>query len=68
MKTLALALSLAVPVPAIAQGFGPQLVITTAAYGAQSVYATDLDGDGDADVLTVSHGGGRLVRELGSWA
>jgi hypothetical protein len=29
-------------------------VITTAADGAQSVYAVDLDGDGDADVLSAS--------------
>ena len=34
--------------------FGPQEVITTAADGAISVYATDLDGDGDADVLSAS--------------
>jgi len=33
---------------------GPQEVITTAADGAYSVYATDLDGDGDADVLSAS--------------
>jgi len=30
-------------------------VITTAAVRASSVYATDLDGDGDADVLSASH-------------
>jgi PKD repeat protein len=35
--------------------FGPQRVITTAAIGAQSVYAADLDGDGDADVLSTSN-------------
>ncbi|MFT7588454.1 MAG: hypothetical protein ACI959_000664, partial [Limisphaerales bacterium] len=35
--------------------FGPQQVITTAAVGAYSVYATDLDGDGDADVLSASY-------------
>jgi hypothetical protein len=34
--------------------FGPQQVITTSANGARSVYATDLDGDGDADVLSAS--------------
>ena len=37
-----------------AQGFGSQQVITTAADSATSVYATDLDGDGDADVLSAS--------------
>ncbi|MEC8510578.1 MAG: VCBS repeat-containing protein, partial [Planctomycetota bacterium] len=34
--------------------FGLQEVITTSAGGAISVYATDLDGDGDADVLSAS--------------
>jgi hypothetical protein len=31
--------------------FGAQQVISTAALRARSVYATDLDGDGDMDVL-----------------
>ena len=38
--------------------FGEQQVITTAADGAQSiysVYAADLDGDGDLDVLSATH-------------
>ncbi len=35
-------------------GFGPQQVITTSVVAAFSVYATDLDGDGDADVLSAS--------------
>jgi len=34
--------------------FGNQNTITTAANGAQSVYAADLDGDGDMDVLSAS--------------
>jgi len=34
--------------------FGPQQVITTNADGAVSVFATDLDNDGDMDVLSVS--------------
>jgi len=34
--------------------FGPQQVITTEADYAQSVYAGDLDGDGDLDVLSAS--------------
>jgi hypothetical protein len=34
--------------------FGPQRVVTTLANGAQSVFATDLDGDGNADVLAGS--------------
>jgi hypothetical protein len=40
--------------PLVAQQFGGQEVITTSADGAYSVYATDLDGDGDADVLSAS--------------
>ena len=39
---------------ASAQSFGLQQVITTSAERAKSVYATDLDGDGDADVLSAS--------------
>ena len=34
--------------------FSPQQVITTQAYGALSVYAADVDGDGDTDVLSAS--------------
>ncbi len=34
--------------------FGPQQAITTSNYRAQSVYACDIDGDGDQDVLTGS--------------
>ncbi len=34
--------------------FGPQQVITTQADGAPRVYAADLDGDGDPDVLSAS--------------
>ena len=34
--------------------FGPQQVITTSAEYVYSVYATDLDGDGDVDVLSAS--------------
>ena len=34
--------------------FGDQQVITTIADGAVSVYATDIDGDGDIDVLSAS--------------
>jgi hypothetical protein len=35
--------------------FGDQQVITTSAAGAQCVYASDLDGDGDMDVLSASY-------------
>ncbi|NIQ19659.1 MAG: hypothetical protein GTN95_05560, partial [Gammaproteobacteria bacterium] len=34
--------------------FGPQRVITTLADGAHSVFAADVDGDGDPDVLSAS--------------
>ena len=37
-----------------AANFGPPQVITTAADAAVSVYAADLDGDGDMDVLSAS--------------
>ena len=42
-------------------GFGPQQVITTAATRAQSVYAIDLDGDGDLDVLSASMGDDKIA-------
>ncbi len=35
-------------------GFGDQQVISTSAYGPRSVFAIDLDGDGDVDVLSAS--------------
>ncbi|MCA9249794.1 MAG: FG-GAP repeat protein [Phycisphaerales bacterium] len=35
--------------------FGPQQIISTSADGARSVFAADLDGDGDADVLSASY-------------
>ena len=42
-------------------GFGPQQVITTDAWGANTVYATDLDGDGDVDVLSASFGDDKIA-------
>ena len=47
-------LSFAASAPAVAQDFGPQQAITTSADSGRCVYATDLDGDGDADVLSAS--------------
>ena len=41
--------------------FGPQRVITTLAEGAMSVYAADLDGDGDMDVLSASAGDSKIA-------
>ena len=38
-----------------AGSFGGQQVISTAADGAQSVFAADVDGDGDLDVLSASY-------------
>jgi hypothetical protein len=37
-----------------AGGFGPQQIVSTAALSAQSVFAADVDGDRDADVLAAS--------------
>ena len=37
--------------------FGPPLVISTAAGGANGVHAADVDGDGDVDVLSASEDG-----------
>lgn len=42
-------------------GFGPQKTITTGADGAQSVYASDLDGDGDSDILTAASTGDKIA-------
>jgi hypothetical protein len=38
-----------------AGAFGPQQIISTLADNAQSVFAVDLDGDGDTDVLSASY-------------
>jgi hypothetical protein len=43
-------------IPMVHGTFGAQQVISTAALGAISVYATDIDGDGDMDVLSASVG------------
>jgi hypothetical protein len=44
-----------------AAGFGAQQVITRAADSAQSVFAADLDGDGDPDVLSASANDGKIA-------
>ena len=41
--------------------FGERKVISTEADGAQSVFATDVDGDGDYDVLSASVGNNQVV-------
>ena len=41
--------------------FGPQRVITLDADGARSVFASDLDGDGDTDVLSASWGDDKIA-------
>ena len=46
--------------PAAAQ-FGGQQVISTQTVGLKSVYSTDLDGDGDADVLSASMGDNKIA-------
>ena len=40
--------------PLARQGFGAEQVIATSANYPRSIFATDLDGDGDADVLSAS--------------
>ena len=54
-------------------GFGPEQVITATADGAITVFAADLDGDGDVDVLTASTTDGQIrwyenTNGLGSFA
>ncbi|HNO79730.1 MAG TPA: VCBS repeat-containing protein [Phycisphaerae bacterium] len=41
--------------------FGPQQVITSSARGARSVFSTDIDGDGDADVLSAARNDWRIA-------
>jgi len=41
--------------------FGPQQIITTNAQNTRSVYATDIDGDGDIDVLSASGGDNKIA-------
>jgi len=55
-----LVLSLCLVFPTQAQQWS-QKVITTNADGAQSVYAEDLDGDGDSDVLSASTADGKIA-------
>ncbi|MBJ77271.1 MAG: hypothetical protein CMJ98_09670, partial [Planctomycetes bacterium] len=55
--TLCCLLSFAASAPTVGQDFGPANILASGggADSAQSVYATDLDGDGDADVLSASY-------------
>ncbi|MHC4310577.1 MAG: FG-GAP repeat domain-containing protein, partial [Planctomycetota bacterium] len=41
--------------------FGAQIVISSSADGALSVYAADVDGDGDMDVLSASYGDDKIA-------
>ena len=41
--------------------FSAQKIITTSAHNAKSVYAADLDGDGDLDVLSASRGDNKIA-------
>ncbi len=41
--------------------FSKQKIISSKADGARSVYASDLDGDGDMDVLSASVGDDKIV-------
>ncbi|MEM7308363.1 MAG: FG-GAP-like repeat-containing protein [Planctomycetota bacterium] len=42
-------------------GFGPQRIISSGANGARSVTAADLDGDGDADVISASENDDKIA-------
>ncbi|MCD6364607.1 MAG: VCBS repeat-containing protein, partial [Planctomycetes bacterium] len=44
-----------------AGAFGPQQIITVNANGAESVYAADIDADGDLDVLSASYVDGKIA-------
>ncbi len=55
LTMLALALTLADPAGAGDVPFGDQQVISTAANGAWSVFAADVDGNGDFFVLPASY-------------
>ncbi|KNC50974.1 fibronectin type III domain-containing protein [Thecamonas trahens ATCC 50062] len=44
-----------------AGSFGPQQVVSTAADGAQSVIAADIDGDGDLDLASASHADDKIA-------
>ena len=44
-----------------AGSFGPQQVISNLANGASSVFAADVDGDGDMDVFSASFGDDEIV-------
>jgi hypothetical protein len=50
-----LSISLAASAQAVQVPFGSQQVISTAGDGASSVFAADVDGDGDLDVLSASY-------------
>merc|ERR1711991_1144953 len=41
--------------------FGPQQVVTTSATGAYSVFAADIDGDGDMDLASASAGDDKIA-------
>lgn len=44
-----------------AGSFGPQQIITSSAIEAHRVYACDIDGDGDNDVLSASYGDNKIA-------
>ena len=54
IRVALLFVSLAASAQAAEVPFGTQQVISTAADGASSVFAADVDGDGDLDVLSAS--------------
>ena len=54
LRVLSIAAALPLSAAASAQGFGPAQEVTLAVDGPRGIYAADLDGDGDLDVLSAS--------------
>ena len=60
---LVLLLVVSTSCPALYAGFRPEqhVIVQNETLGARSVYAADLDGDGDIDILSASEGDGKIA-------
>ena len=58
---LAIALLTIAPVVGAATPFGPEQIISSATDGVQTVFAIDLDGDGDTDAVSAALQGGQIA-------